>query len=140
MSASTDGMGYVILTSPLVYQSPSPFFLSFAINYLVTKKKGFGKKKKWATEMILDSFLFIFSLSSTADKDGTVPVSRTLSGHRGYVSCCQYVPNEDAHLITSSGDQTCVLWDVTTGLKTSVFGGEFQSGHTGDVLRYGSVY
>ncbi|KAL0763750.1 hypothetical protein Bca101_079901 [Brassica carinata] len=85
----------------------------------------------------LDSVCSIFSLSSTADKDGTVPVSRTLSGHRGYVSCCQYVPNEDAHLITSSGDQTCVLWDVTTGLKTSVFGGEFQSGHTGDVLRYG---
>ncbi|VVB10368.1 unnamed protein product [Arabis nemorensis] len=82
----------------------------------------------------LDSVCSIFSLSSTADKDGTVPVSRMLSGHRGYVSCCQYVPNEDTHLITSSGDQTCVLWDVTTGLKTSVFGGEFQSGHTADVL------
>ncbi|KAG2318617.1 hypothetical protein Bca4012_055180 [Brassica carinata] len=84
---------------------------------------------------LLDSVCSIFSLSSTtADKDGTVPVSRMLSGHKGYVSCCRYVPNEDAHLITSSGDQTCVLWDVTTGLKTSVFGGEFQSGHTADVL------
>ncbi|KAJ4880755.1 Guanine nucleotide-binding protein subunit beta [Raphanus sativus] len=84
---------------------------------------------------LLDSVCSIFSLSSTtADKDGTVPVSRMLSGHKGYVSCCRYVPNEDAHLITSSGDQTCVLWDVATGLKTSVFGGEFQSGHTADVL------
>jgi len=88
----------------------------------------------------LDSVCSIFSLSSTADKDGTVPVSRMLTGHRGYVSCCQYVPNEDAHLITSSGDQTCILWDVTTGLKTSVFGGEFQSGHTADVLRYGYCF
>ena len=89
---------------------------------------------------LLESVCSIFSLSSTADKDGTVPVSRMLSGHKGYVSCCRYVPNEDAHLITSSGDQTCVLWDVTTGLKTSVFGGEFQSGHTADVLRYGFCF
>ncbi|MCL7040944.1 hypothetical protein MKW94_018035 [Papaver nudicaule] len=44
------------------------------------------------------------------------------------------VPNEDADLITSSGDQTCVLRDVTTGQRVSVFGGEFPSGHTADVL------
>lgn len=69
------------------------------------------------------------------DKDGNVPVSRMLSGHKGYVSSCQYVPDEDTHLITSSGDHTCILWDITTGLRTSVFGGEFQSGHTADVLR-----
>ncbi|KAK1358694.1 hypothetical protein POM88_043168 [Heracleum sosnowskyi] len=58
-----------------------------------------------------------------------------LSGHKGYVSSCQYVPDEDTHdLITSSGDHTCILWDITTGPRTSVFGGEFQSGHTVDVL------
>ncbi|KAJ0011334.1 hypothetical protein Pint_34634 [Pistacia integerrima] len=83
----------------------------------------------------LDSSCSIFNLNSPTDKDGNLPVSRILSGHRGYVSCCQYVPDEDTHLITSSGDQTCVLWDITTGLRTSVFGGEFQSGHTADVLR-----
>ncbi|XP_010526923.1 PREDICTED: guanine nucleotide-binding protein subunit beta-like isoform X2 [Tarenaya hassleriana] len=82
----------------------------------------------------LDSVCSIFNLNSTTDKDGNIPVSRMLSGHKGYVSCCQYIPNEDTHLITSSGDQTCVLWDITTGLKTSVFGGEFQSGHSADVL------
>lgn len=84
----------------------------------------------------LDSVCSIFNLNSPTDKDGNLPVSRMLSGHKGYVSCCQYVPDEDTHLITSSGDQTCVLWDITTGLRTSVFGGEFQSGHTADVLRY----
>ncbi|KAI3786324.1 hypothetical protein L1987_39923 [Smallanthus sonchifolius] len=82
----------------------------------------------------LDSVCSIFNLSSPTDKDGNIPVSRMLSGHKGYVSSCQYVPDEDNHLITSSGDQTCVLWDITTGLRTSVFGGEFQSGHTADVL------
>uniref|UniRef100_A0ACD5WD62 Uncharacterized protein n=1 Tax=Avena sativa TaxID=4498 RepID=A0ACD5WD62_AVESA len=37
-------------------------------------------------------------------------------------------------MITGSGDQTCVLWDVTTGQRISIFGGEFPSGHTADVL------
>lgn len=83
----------------------------------------------------LDSVCSIFHLNSPTDKDGNLPVSRMLSGHKGYVSSCQYVPDEDTHLITGSGDQTCVLWDITTGLKTSVFGGEFQSGHTADVYR-----
>ncbi|KAJ6985519.1 hypothetical protein NC653_023461 [Populus alba x Populus x berolinensis] len=82
----------------------------------------------------LDSVCSIFNLNSPTDKDGNLTVSRMLSGHKGYVSSCQYVPDEDTHLITSSGDQTCVLWDITTGLRTSVFGGEFQSGHTADVL------
>ncbi|KAI3446102.1 hypothetical protein Pfo_002767 [Paulownia fortunei] len=82
----------------------------------------------------LDSMCSIFNLNSQTDKDGILPVSRMLSGHKGYVSSCQYVPDEDTHLITASGDQTCVLWDITTGLRTSVFGGEFQSGHTADVL------
>lgn len=82
----------------------------------------------------LDSVCSIFNLNSPVDRDGNLPVSRMLSGHKGYVSSCQYVPDGDAHLITGSGDQTCVLWDITTGLRTSVFGGEFQSGHTADVL------
>ncbi|XP_057436835.1 guanine nucleotide-binding protein subunit beta-2 [Lotus japonicus] len=82
----------------------------------------------------LDSVCSIFNLNSSTDRDGNLNVSRMLSGHKGYVSSCQYVPDEDTHLITGSGDQTCVLWDITTGLRTSVFGGEFQSGHTADVL------
>ncbi|KAG6382532.1 hypothetical protein SASPL_157801 [Salvia splendens] len=66
----------------------------------------------------LDSMCSIFNLNSQTDKDGNLPVSRMLSGHKGYVSSCQYVPDEDTHLITASGDQTCVLWDITTGLRT----------------------
>nr|XP_043623073.1 guanine nucleotide-binding protein subunit beta-2-like [Erigeron canadensis] len=81
----------------------------------------------------LDSVCSIFNLSSPLDNNGTMPVSRMLSGHKGYVSSCQYVPDDDTRLITGSGDQTCVLWDITTGLRASVFGGEFQSGHTADI-------
>nr|GMC80489.1 Guanine nucleotide-binding protein subunit beta-2 [Ipomoea batatas] len=55
----------------------------------------------------LDSVCSIFNLNPPPDSDGNSTVSRTLSGHKGYVSSCQYVPNEDAHLITTSGDKTC---------------------------------
>ncbi|KAF2940587.1 hypothetical protein DAI22_03g283700 [Oryza sativa Japonica Group] len=82
----------------------------------------------------LDSACSIFNLNSQADRDGNIPVSRILTGHKGYVSSCQYVPDQETRLITSSGDQTCVLWDVTTGQRISIFGGEFPSGHTADVL------
>jgi len=83
----------------------------------------------------LDSACSIFNLNSQADRDGNMPVSRILTGHKGYVSSCQYVPDQETRLITSSGDQTCVLWDVTTGQRISIFGGEFPSGHTADVQR-----
>ncbi|XP_031484280.1 guanine nucleotide-binding protein subunit beta-2 [Nymphaea colorata] len=82
----------------------------------------------------LESVCSIFNLSSQTDKDGNLPISRTLNGHKGYVSSCQYVPDDDTHLITGSGDHTCISWDVTTGQRVSIFGGEFPSGHTSDVL------
>ncbi|XP_039140095.1 guanine nucleotide-binding protein subunit beta [Dioscorea cayenensis subsp. rotundata] len=82
----------------------------------------------------LDSACSIYNLNSQVERDGNIPVARVLTGHKGYVSACQYVPDQDTRLITSSGDQTCVLWDVTTGQRISVFGGEFPSGHTADVL------
>lgn len=96
----------------------------------------FGPSGQYIASGGLDSACSIFDLNAQVDKDGNLPVARTLSGHKGYVSSCQYVPDEEAHLITGSGDQTCVLWDVTTGQRLSVFGGEFPSGHTADVLRY----
>ncbi|KAG1368486.1 Guanine nucleotide-binding protein subunit beta [Cocos nucifera] len=82
----------------------------------------------------LDSACSIFNLNSQVDRDGNIPISRILTGHKGYVSSCQFVPDQETRLITGSGDQTCVLWDVTTGQRISVFGGEFPSGHTADVL------
>ncbi|XP_064938518.1 guanine nucleotide-binding protein subunit beta isoform X3 [Musa acuminata AAA Group] len=82
----------------------------------------------------LNSACSIFNLNSQVDRDGNIPVSQILTGHKGYVYSCQYVPDQETRLITSSGDQTCILWDVTTGQRISVFGGEFPSGHTADVL------
>jgi WD40 repeat protein len=55
--------------------------------------------------------------------------------HAIKLHCPWVIPNQEARLITSSGDHTCVLWDVTTGQRISIFGGEFLSGHTTDVQR-----
>lgn len=82
----------------------------------------------------LDSVCSIFQLNSQFDRDGHLPVSRILSGHRSYVSSCQYVPDGDTHIITGSGDRTCIQWDVTTGQRIAIFGGEFPLGHTADVM------
>nr|GEY55807.1 guanine nucleotide-binding protein subunit beta-2 [Tanacetum cinerariifolium] len=79
------------------------------------------------------TYIFPKCLSSPTDIDGNIPVSRLLSRHKGCVSSCEYLLDDDNHLITTFGDRLCVLWDITTGLRISVFGGEFQSGHTADV-------
>lgn len=84
----------------------------------------------------LDSACSIFNLNSQPGGNGNLPISTVLRGHKGYVSSCQYLPNEENRLITGSGDQTCVLWDINAGQRLSIFRGEFSSGHTADVLRY----
>eukprot|EP01134_Creolimax_fragrantissima_P000594 CFRG0594T1 len=59
--------------------------------------------------------------------EASVRVSRELSYHKGYLSCCRFL--SDAEIITSSGDMTCALWDIETGQMKSRF-----QGHTGDVM------
>jgi len=54
--------------------------------------------------------------------------ARELSAHSGYLSCCRFL--NDRQIITSSGDMTCMLWDIEAGVKTQEF-----SDHTGDVMR-----
>ena len=54
-------------------------------------------------------------------------VSRELPGHTGYLSCCRFLT--DNQILTSSGDMSCVLWDIETGQQVTTF-----AGHTGDVM------
>lgn len=58
-----------------------------------------------------------------------VKVARELSAHTGYLSCCRFI--NDRQIVTSSGDMTCMLWDIEQGVRTMEF-----SDHTGDVMRY----
>nr|XP_023498824.1 guanine nucleotide-binding protein G(I)/G(S)/G(T) subunit beta-3 isoform X3 [Equus caballus] len=72
----------------------------------------------------LDNMCSIYSLKS---REGNVKVSRELSAHTGYLSCCRFL--DDNNIVTSSGDTTCALWDIETGQQKTVF-----VGHTGDCM------
>ncbi|KAI4883701.1 hypothetical protein NFI96_031577 [Prochilodus magdalenae] len=90
----------------------------------------------------LDNMCSIYNLKG---KDGNVKVMRELAAHTadphitdrpvvpydpGYLSCCRFL--SDAEIITSSGDCTCVLWDIETGSQKTVF-----AGHMGDCMSLG---
>nr|AAH15920.1 GNB3 protein [Homo sapiens] len=72
----------------------------------------------------LDNMCSIYNLKS---REGNVKVSRELSAHTGYLSCCRFL--DDNNIVTSSGDTTCALWDIETGQQKTVF-----VGHTGDCM------
>lgn len=73
----------------------------------------------------LDNICSIYNLKT---KEGAVKVARELSAHTGYLSCCRFI--SDRQIITSSGDMSCMLWDIDAGMKTLEF-----TDHTGDVMR-----
>uniref|UniRef100_A0A8C0GYJ3 G protein subunit beta 3 n=1 Tax=Chelonoidis abingdonii TaxID=106734 RepID=A0A8C0GYJ3_CHEAB len=72
----------------------------------------------------LDNMCSIYNLKT---REGNVKVSRELSAHTGYLSCCRFL--DDNNIVTSSGDTTCALWDIETGQQKTVF-----MGHTGDCM------
>jgi guanine nucleotide-binding protein G(I)/G(S)/G(T) subunit beta-1 len=69
----------------------------------------------------------ICSVYNIAGKDTTITAARELNAHTGFLSCCRFI--EDKQIVTSSGDTTCILWDVEAGKKNVEF-----AGHTGDVM------
>jgi len=50
-----------------------------------------------------------------------------LAQHEGYLSCCRFI--HDDEIITSSGDATCILWDVDGKQPKAIF-----NDHQGDVM------
>lgn len=75
----------------------------------------------------LDNICSIYNLRK---REGlTVQGARELSAHSGYLSCCRFI--NDRQIVTSSGDMTCMLWDVEAGSRVMEF-----NDHTGDVMRW----
>ncbi|KAI9158962.1 guanine nucleotide-binding protein subunit beta (WD domain-containing protein) [Paramyrothecium foliicola] len=73
----------------------------------------------------LDNICSIYNLNQ--QRDGPTRVARELSGHAGYLSCCRFI--NDRSILTSSGDMTCMKWDIETGQKVNEF-----ADHLGDVM------
>lgn len=72
----------------------------------------------------LDNICSVYNLKQ---KDVPIRVQRELAAHTGYLSCCRFL--DDRTLITSSGDMSCMMWDIETGSLVSRF-----DDHTGDVM------
>eukprot|EP00949_MAST-11_sp_MAST-11-sp1_P004623 g4623.t1 len=52
---------------------------------------------------------------------------KELAAHDGYLSCCKFL--DERRLITTSGDATCIHWDINRGDALSHF-----KGHSSDVM------
>ncbi|XP_069766326.1 guanine nucleotide-binding protein G(I)/G(S)/G(T) subunit beta-3-like isoform X2 [Narcine bancroftii] len=72
----------------------------------------------------LDNMCSIYNLKT---REGNVKVNRELVGHNGYLSSCRFL--NDNEIITSSGDTSCILWDIETGKEKTSF-----TGHVSDVM------
>eukprot|EP01126_Amoeba_proteus_P034892 TRINITY_DN34_c0_g1_i2.p1 TRINITY_DN34_c0_g1~~TRINITY_DN34_c0_g1_i2.p1 ORF type:complete len:352 (+),score=46.68 TRINITY_DN34_c0_g1_i2:85-1140(+) len=72
----------------------------------------------------LDNICSIYNLQS---KELPIRVCRELNAHTGYLSCCRFI--DDKNIVTSSGDTTCILWDIEGGVKVKEF-----AEHEGDVM------
>ena len=73
----------------------------------------------------LDNICSVYNLRS---RDIPIRVIRELNAHTGYLSCCRFM--NDRQIVTSSGDMTCILWDIEAGSKVTEF-----ADHNGDVMR-----
>jgi len=72
----------------------------------------------------LDNICSVYNLRS---RETPIRVCRELNAHTGYLSCCRFL--NDRQIVTSSGDMTCILWDIEAGSKVVEF-----SDHNGDVM------
>ncbi|EFC40310.1 WD-40 repeat-containing protein [Naegleria gruberi] len=79
----------------------------------------------------LDNICSVFSLSAVTQQlqnsSNEYKPFRQLVGHTGYLSSCKFI--SDRHILTSSGDQSCIFWDVEMTHAVS----HFQE-HTGDCM------
>ncbi|GBG27515.1 Guanine nucleotide-binding protein subunit beta-1 [Hondaea fermentalgiana] len=74
----------------------------------------------------LDNICSVYKLSSEGGL-GVTRAYRELSGHDGYLSSCRFAG--PSQIISSSGDSTCMQWDVETGIAMRTF-----SDHAQDVM------
>jgi len=72
----------------------------------------------------LDNICSIYNLKS---KEQPIKVAKELAAHTGYLSSCRFLT--EGQLITSSGDMSCMLWDIESSQLIKQF-----SDHNGDVM------
>lgn len=62
----------------------------------------------------LDNMCTVYNVSNPKDSPHA-----ELNDHTGFLSCCRFLSEE--RIVTSSGDSTCILWDIPNALPVSKF-------------------
>jgi len=75
----------------------------------------------------LDNLCSVYKLPQGQKEAASQKTYGELAQHEGYLSCCRFI--HDNEILTSSGDSTCILWDVETKQPKGIF-----NDHTGDVM------
>jgi len=76
----------------------------------------------------LDNLCSIYKLpANDVDVQQQQKTFGELAQHEGYLSCCRFI--RDDEVVTSSGDGTCILWDVEAKVPKAIF-----NDHSGDVM------
>jgi len=88
----------------------------------------FSNSEKFAASGGLDNLCTIHGIPDNEGKYVEEKPHRELKSHEGYLSCARFIEN-DAKILTSSGDNNCKLWDIENGEVINTF-----SDHTGDVM------
>mmetsp|Transcript_19040 Transcript_19040/g.30781 ORF Transcript_19040/g.30781 Transcript_19040/m.30781 type:complete len:346 (+) Transcript_19040:65-1102(+) len=69
----------------------------------------------------------VCSIYNIQQQSTNARAAKELVAHDGYLSCCRFM--DEGHVVTSSGDSSCIYWDVDTGDVVKTF-----TDHTGDVM------
>lgn len=67
----------------------------------------------------LDNLCSVYHVPKAGEGTGKKMAASELAQHEGYLSCCRFI--DDTEIITSSGDSSCILWDVESKRPKSVF-------------------
>lgn len=116
VSASQDGRLLVwdALTTNKTHAIPlkSPWVMTCA----------YAPSGKFVASGGLDNVCSVYNLQIEETK-----ACRELNAHGAFISCCRFL--DDGHILTSSGDHTCILWDLEKNTQAKVF-----SEHEADVM------
>jgi guanine nucleotide-binding protein G(I)/G(S)/G(T) subunit beta-1 len=120
VSASTDGQ--LIVWNPLTTNKLHA--IELRSSWVMTC--AYAPSGRFVASGGLDNVCSVFPLFA---REQVIRATRELAYHTGYISCVRFL--SDSQIITSSGDASCILWDVESGTPVRTF-----TGHSSDVLRY----
>jgi guanine nucleotide-binding protein G(I)/G(S)/G(T) subunit beta-1 len=110
VSASQDGKLIVWDAASMIKTQAIPLRSSWVMTCAYEQDKG-----TFVACGGLDNLCSVYKL----DRPQVIRTHCELAAHDGYLSCCRFVG--DAHILTSSGDGTCIYWDMESGQQLNAF-------------------